>query len=137
MDGHRRMLLMPSKSELSQLSFEEMPSTLISQEPVTPSSYLESILIVLSLNLYKALILYNNFKKLQALDNRMLYFINNSAAIIALLIQSFVFSWQITLAGTALIVIMTLSIYYCGRLAQIRNTRTSGSQEIANVIFYV
>ena len=69
----------------------------------------------------------------QALDNRMVHFVNNVIAIFALVIQAYVFSWQISLAGTALLVVLTLVIYYFGHLAQIRHARTSGFHETANV----
>ena len=87
----------------------------------------------LNLNLYVLISNLSNEVTFQALDNRMVHFVNNIVAIVTLVIQSYVFSWQISLAGTGLLVLITLSIYYFGHLAQIRNTRTSGFHETANV----
>lgn len=67
----------------------------------------------------------------------MLLFISNFTALIIMVVQSFVFSWQVTLAGAALVIAMTLCIYYFGHLAQIRNSRANEFYETANVIFLV
>lgn len=63
----------------------------------------------------------------------MLHLVNNIFALFVLLIQGLIFSWQIFLAGSAAIVIMTSLIYLYGHWAQKKSTEISKLDDSANI----
>uniref|UniRef100_A0A914PFF6 ABC transporter domain-containing protein n=1 Tax=Panagrolaimus davidi TaxID=227884 RepID=A0A914PFF6_9BILA len=68
-----------------------------------------------------------------ALDNRMVHFVNNSVALVALLIQGAFYCWQVVLIGIVGILIMMGLMYFFGKKAYIKINEISQLNDSANV----
>uniref|UniRef100_A0AC35FFI7 Uncharacterized protein n=1 Tax=Panagrolaimus sp. PS1159 TaxID=55785 RepID=A0AC35FFI7_9BILA len=68
-----------------------------------------------------------------ALDNRMVHFVNNSVALVALLIQGAIYCWQVVLIGIVGILIMMGLMYFFGKKAYKKINEISQLNDSANV----